>query len=136
MKDALSAAGLLWLRVLMGVGIALHGYGKIFGGGMDGYAQMVGKLGFPAPTLFAWLSALAEFAGGILVALGLGTRVAAAFVFVNMTVAAFHAHSGDPLKVKELALAYWTIAGAIVLLGGGRLSLDCLFCKRCEREKK
>ena len=32
----------------------------------------------------------------------------------------------DPLKRKELALAYWTISGAIMFLGSGRFSLDYL----------
>jgi len=32
--------------------------------------------------------------------------------------------------VKELALAYWTMAGSLVWLGGGALSMDSLLKKR------
>ena len=118
--------GLLWLRILMGAGIASHGYGKIFGGHLARFTEGVAALGFPMPELFAWAAALSEFAGGLLIILGLGTRVAASFVFFTMSVAAFLQHAHDPLNVKELALAYWTIAGALILMGGGKWSLDAL----------
>lgn len=118
----LQSLGLLWLRVLMGTGIAYHGYGKVFGGHMDQFREGVISLGMPAEM--AWVAALSEFLGGICVALGLGTRIAAFFVFSTMSVAAFLAHAHDPLAKKELALAYWTISGALIFLGAGDFSLD------------
>ena len=127
--DTLPSLGLLWLRALMGAGIAHHGYGKIFGGHLDQFASGVAKMGFPHPMLFAWAAALSEFAGGILAVLGLGTRWAAAMIFMTMGVAVFLHHAADPLKVKELALAYWTMSGALILLGGGAFSLDARFRK-------
>ncbi len=122
--------GLLWLRVLMGAGIAYHGYGKVFGGHIDGLVQGVAKMGFPYPEVFAWAAALSEFLGGILVALGLWTRPAALSIFLTMTVAAFLVHRADPFKVKELALAYWTMSGALIFLGGGDFSLGRFFKKK------
>ncbi|MBI4341234.1 MAG: DoxX family protein, partial [Candidatus Omnitrophica bacterium] len=113
-----AALGLLWLRILMGAGIAYHGYGKIFGGYLEKFAEGIAEMGFPLPMVFAWAAALSEFLGGLCVALGFQTRIAAAFVFATMTVAAFIRHAADPLNVKELALAYWTIAGALILTGG------------------
>ena len=124
------AFGILWLRVLMGLGISLfHGYGKVFGGRMEQFTEGVAKMGFPMPDVFAWAGALSEFLGGILIALGLGTRIAAFFVFSTMAVAAFIRHASDTFDVKELALLYGTIAMAIVLIGPGRFSLDYLICK-------
>ena len=116
--------GLLWLRILMGLGIAYHGYGKVFGGHVQGLAAGVAQMGLPFPEAFAWAAALSEFAGGLFIAAGLGTRIAAFFVFCTMSVAAFMAHAADPFKVKELALAYWTMAGALMMTGGGKFSLD------------
>lgn len=123
-RDVLSAAGLLLLRVVAGFGLATHGYQKLFGGRMDGFASGVADLGFPLPVLFAWGAALSEFLGGILTAIGLKARYAAAFAFVTMFVAAFIRHAADPFKVKELALVYMAVFGAIVLIGAGKFSLD------------
>src|SRR5205823_199594 len=106
MKDGLPALGLLVLRVAFGLGIARHGYGKVFEGGATGMADGVAKLGLPMPLVMAWAAGLSEFAGGLLLTLGLATRAAAFFVAVTMAVAAFLHHARDPLSVKELALAY------------------------------
>ena len=133
LKEHLSDFGLLWLRVLVGVGIAHHGYGKVFGGNIDGFAEGVASMGFPAPEFFAWAASLSEFLGGICIALGLFTRPAALFVFATMAVAAFIKHGADPFKKKELALAYWTISGALMFLGSGKFSLDYLICKAKDR---
>lgn len=123
-KNLYMNAGLLWLRIFMGAGVAMHGYGKIFGGRIEMFTQGVADMGFPFPGVFAWAAALSEFVGGILIGMGLATRWAAFFVFATMSVAAFIRHSADPFSTKELALAYWTMAGALLLTGGGRLSLD------------
>jgi putative oxidoreductase len=83
------------------------------------------NMGFVAPTFFAWCAALAEFAGGLCFALGLGTRYAAAAVAFTMFVAIYsHLMNGDPLGRIELPLTYLAVAVAGVLIGGGALSLD------------
>ena len=123
-KETLLSFGLLVLRVFAGFGLATHGYAKLFGGRMSEFAAGVGAMGFPLPVFFAWSAALSEFLGGILVAIGLKTRYAAAFAAVTMAVAAFVRHASDPFKVKELALIYWAAFSAIILTGGGRYSLD------------
>lgn len=123
-KEKASGMGLLFLRVTMGSGIAYHGYQKIFGGFIGKLAEGVKGMGFPYPEAFAWAAALSEFLGGILIALGVGTRAAAFFVFSTMAVAAFLAHAADPFNKKELALAYWAISGALMLTGAGPYSLD------------
>ena len=141
----LNDLALLLLR-LSGLGMALaHGYGKVVAlaaGEGGGFIAGVESLGFPLPGLFAWAAALAEFLGGLCVALGLGTRVAAASAGFAMFVAAFVRHHalqhllvavgamqaseetvrswGNP----ELALLYLLAFGTLVLTGGGRLSLD------------
>ncbi len=129
-NQILTSMGILWLRLLAGAGIAYHGYGKVFGGHIQMLTEGVAKMGFPAPEFFAWAAALSELAGGIALVIGLGTRFAAFFVFATMTVAAFVAHGSDPLKAKELALAYWCVSGALMALGGGLFSLDFLLGKK------
>jgi putative oxidoreductase len=128
--------GLFILRVGVGLLIGLgHGMSKIWSNGhlgvYDQFIAGVGKMGFPAPTLFAWFSALAEFLGGILLALGLLTRPAAAFLAFNMCVAAFIAHKDAPIvansgAAKESALLYLLPALAFMMIGAGRVSVDHL----------
>jgi len=129
-KDRASSAGLLVLRVFMGLAMAQHGYQKIFGGIMPQMAEGVTKMGLPAPHLLAWLAALSEFAGALLIVLGLGTRVAAFFVFFTMGVAFFIAHAQDPFQVKELVYLYGVVSFSLILTGAGRYSLDALWCRK------
>lgn len=116
------------LRVFAGLAMAFaHGWMKVpppemFVGG-------VAALGFPAPALFAWMAALAEFAGGLLLAAGFLTRPAALSVAVTMAVAAFGAHAADPFARKEMALLYLFVALIFVFRGAGRLSVDRLIAR-------
>jgi putative oxidoreductase len=142
------------LLVLRSTGLLLalgHGWGKVVSlstGGGDRFIQGVAGMGFPLPVLFAWAAALAELVGGLCVALGLGTRVAAGFAAFTMAVAAFVRHkaharllvwaglasaSDETLKAwgnPELALVYLAIFASIALAGGGRLALDSLLGRK------
>lgn len=147
--------GLLVLR-LTGLGLAaVHGWPKLVAlqAGTSKFPEAVAALGFPAPTVFAWLAALAEVVGGLGVALGLGTRIAASVAALTMVVAAFlrhHAH--DVLLARlglihsteeqrqawgspELALVYLAAMIAVALLGPGRLSLDAMMIGTRGRRK-
>jgi hypothetical protein len=78
----------------------------------------------PAPTLLGWFAILSEFAGGLLLALGLFTRAAGLAVAGTLFIAAFKVHAADPFAKKELALAYAVVGLAFALSGGGRYALD------------
>ncbi|MBI2981380.1 MAG: DoxX family protein [Deltaproteobacteria bacterium] len=134
-KSRLQNLGLLVLRVLIGYGIAQHGWEKMMGD-MPGFAQGVvaGKMGLPYPLFFAWADALAEGVGGILLALGLLTRVAAFFILCAMGTAFFVFHAADPWNAKELAFLYGSAALSLIMTGGGCYSLDALLfcCKKKE----
>jgi putative oxidoreductase len=118
-------AGLLILRVFAGLALALaHGMGKI--PPQDGFVGMLGGLGIPAPHLAAWLSGIAEFGGGILLALGLLTRPAALLIVINLAVALVFAHAGDTFAERELPLLFFFIALAYLFKGAGRFSIDAM----------
>jgi putative oxidoreductase len=129
--------GLAILRIGIGLMMALgHGYGKVFHDGALGPPQMlvdgVTAMGFPAPYAFAWCAALAEFAGALLLAVGLFTRPAALALTFNMGVAAFVVHRADPLFMtgqgasKEPALLFLLPFVFLLFAGAGRFSLDRL----------
>lgn len=115
--------GLLFLR-LAGVGLATHGYAKVFGGGIDDVISATKDMGFPLPAIFGWAAAVSELLGGALVAVGLFTRPAAVFAAITMFVAAFLRHASDSFKERELALAYLVILLALACMGPGKWSVD------------
>jgi len=121
--------GIFIIRVAFGLTLMLaHGLGKIPPSEL--FVEGVGRLGFPAPEFFAWCSALTEFLGGVLLAVGLLTRLASLFIVINMAVAYFVVHGGDPFQKKEMAMLYEVIALGFLFFGGGRLSLDGVISKR------
>ena len=130
-KPTLADAGFLIIRI-SGAFLAVHGWGKVTAG-LDsstwGFVDSVRGLGFPAPLLFAWMAALAEFVGGIAVAAGIYTRVAALAAAGTMFVAAFMAHGSDPFAKKEMALLYLAIMLGLTFTGGGRLTIDSFWRK-------
>lgn len=111
------------LRVFAGLAMAFsHGLGKL-----PPSEQLIGGvsgLGFPMPEVFAWAAALSEFAGGLMLATGLLTRVGAFFMAFTMAVAAFGVHSADPFGKAEMAFLYFAIAGVFFVRGSGRFSFD------------
>lgn len=115
--------GLLILRVFGGLALALaHGWGKV--PPKPRFVGMLGGMGLPAPEFFAWLVMLAEFGGGLLIALGLLTRPAALLVIGNFTVVVLLAHAGDPFGERELPLFFLVIALTLLFTGAGRYSVD------------
>lgn len=113
---------LLPLRVGFGLSLALvHGWPKA--SDISGFTAKIAS-GVPLPQILGPAAALTEFVGGLLLVVGLFTRPAAGFVFINMMVAAFHIHRSDPYAVKELALAYSAVMAALMIAGPGKFSLD------------
>jgi putative oxidoreductase len=118
-------AGLAILRVAAGLLLAsLHGLNKI--PPQEGFIGWIGGMGFPAPVLFAWLAGLAEFVGGLLLAVGLLTRPVAAVYIIHFLVVVFIAHAGDSLGDRELATLFGMIALQFLLTGPGRYSVDAM----------
>ncbi|MEX0798049.1 MAG: DoxX family protein [Bacteriovoracaceae bacterium] len=121
--------GLLIFRVYVGLTIAFaHGIGKI--PPQEQFVGMVEGMGFPMAYSFAWLAGLAEFAGGIAVALGLLTRFGALGLIVNFAVASLIFHSADPFQVKELAFTFLFCSILLCFTGAGKFSVDALINKK------
>jgi putative oxidoreductase len=130
-KIPLSAdLGLLVLRVMIGLVMALHGAQKLFGAfdgpGISGATQFFDSLGIPMPGVSAWLAALTEFVGGLLLIFGPYARLAAIPLTFTMFVAAITAH-GDAFFLKKGGMEYTLTLAAgcicIALAGPGRFAL-------------
>jgi putative oxidoreductase len=104
---------------------------------VSGFAQDLPSYGVPA--FLGYAAAYSELFGGILLILGLLTRIDAFLLACTMFVATFVVQLPDALRdpenaaankffasmrVIELPLGLFGAALALVLLGGGRWSLD------------
>ncbi len=115
--------GLFLIRLFTGISIAFaHGIGKV--PPSEGFIDGISEMGFPIPNFFAWMSAIAEFFGGIFLTIGLATRPFALLIGINMGVAAFLAHAEDPFSGKEKALLFCMIALFLFITGAGKYSID------------
>jgi putative oxidoreductase len=129
----------LILRVAIGLIFIPHGYSKVFGSG--GVASFAGDLpGYHIPAFLGYIAAYAEFFGAILLIAGLLTRLDAFLLGCTMAVAVVVVQLPDALngaqpdanrffeamKGIEMPLSLFAGCAALVLIGGGRFSLDAL----------
>lgn len=124
-----ASAGLALLRIFIGIALAFgHGIGKM--PPSPGFVEGVGKLGFPAPGMFAWAAGLSEFVGGLCLALGLFTRVSSFFIFCTMFTAAFVRHINDGFAGQEKALLFMFSALLFLFAGSGNWGVDAFVRER------
>jgi putative oxidoreductase len=123
--------GRLILRLVLGLIFAVHGAQKVFVFGLDGTAGFMAKVGIPLPTVAATVVMAVELLGGLALILGLGTRVAAALIAIDMVVAILLVGlKRSFLGGYEFELMLLAAAASLALLGSGSLSLDRLFWPR------
>jgi putative oxidoreductase len=123
---------LLVLRLVVGVLFMGHGAQKLFGwfggGGIDGTASFFEQAGLRPGRLHAYAGGLGEFGGGLLLALGLLSPLAAAVLIGVMTAAILSVHLKNGIWATkqgyEYNLVLIAVAFAVAGLGAGKWSLD------------
>jgi len=125
------SAGLLIIRLVVGLGLAAHGAQKLFGwfggGGIDGTAGAMEHMGFRPGRANAFAAGLGEFAGGLLFAAGLFTPLAAAIIVGVMVNAGLVHFANGYFATKggyEYTLTIGAAAAAVALTTAGNWSLD------------
>src|SRR5919202_6521645 len=116
----------LVVRVLVGVVMPAHGWQKLQGGPAN-FGQALAGLGVPLPTLMAYVVTFVELVGGILLIVGLLSKLAALLLTIDLVVAILLVKvnigllSGSNGTGAELELAL--IGGFLVILlaGPGKL---------------
>jgi len=113
------------LRIVSGLMFAMHGAQKLFG--WPSGPAMTGN-----PMMLT--AAIIEFVGGLMIGLGLGTRIAAFIASGEMAVAYFMVHAKDSfyplINHGELAVVYCFLFLYFASMGSGTLSLKSLVRKK------
>ncbi len=133
MSEKTQQYSLLLLRIALGVIFIAHGSQKLlgwFGGyGFDATIQFF-QQALGIPPAFAVMAILAEFFGGIMVLLGVFTRLGASAIAISMAVALFKVHisqgffiAGDKVGF-EYVFALLLMALYLAVNGAGKPSLD------------
>jgi putative oxidoreductase len=77
----------LLVRVIVGIIMTAHGWQKLSQMGPAGFGQVLGQIGIPLPGLMGFVVTFVELVGGILLIVGLLSRLGALLLTINLTVA-------------------------------------------------
>jgi putative oxidoreductase len=115
---------------MTGLLFAVHGYQK-FAGGLGGVAAFFAKVAIPLPGLMAPLIAALELVGGILLFLGVATRVVACLFAVEMLVTTLWVKMpGQGWNASDLDRMLLVACVLLILAGPGAAALDRLWWER------
>jgi putative oxidoreductase len=125
--EALAPLSHALIRFALGVFLIPHGYAKLFQDDAVSASRNFVNFGWSHPLGWAYLIGALEFFGGIMLAIGLFTRLVAAAFAIEMAVISF----GVLWPVwswgkhgMEYALLMGIVSLAIMFRGGGRYSVD------------
>jgi putative oxidoreductase len=129
------SAGLLILRVVVGLTLAGHGAQKVFGWfggtGMTGWIGAMNRMRIRPAVPWAWASALAELLGGLAVAIGFLSPLGSFAIAGSMLVAVALVHWPKGFWVTkggyEFNLLILAVVAALALIGPGAYSVDQVF---------
>ncbi len=134
--DSLSVYMLPMLRVVLGAILIPHGCQKLFGwfGGMgfERFSGLFDQLGYKPGALWVAVVALTELVGGIMLILGLFTRVAAAGVVIFMINAVWFTSAKGFFWTaggSEFSILILAVALVFLVRGGGEYSIDSKMIK-------
>lgn len=125
-----------WAETLLRVGLGFvlipHGMQKLFGSfggmGLNGFAALFDKLGYSPGMFWTWVVGCTEFVGGILLVLGLFTRISAAAQVIFMLNAIWFTSRTAGFFWTKGGMEYPLLIGVVALYflcrGGGPYSLD------------
>jgi putative oxidoreductase len=118
--------GALVMRLVLGSIMVAHGYTKVIpAGSLYTFAHTVTRMHLP--VWLGYVAAFTEFFGGMLLLVGLLTRIAAFMTAIDMAVAIIkvHIHAGIMGQNSfAFPLSLFAIAWMLVFTGCGWLGLD------------
>lgn len=117
-----SDLALLLLRIGVGVIFIYHGWGKLTG--IEGVQGFFGNIGIPLPGIMAWVVAIVEFFGGLMVLFGAYAKIPYLLLAFIMLVAIFTVKIGQGFEAARIDIMLLLTNLALFLLGSGQYSVD------------
>lgn len=118
---------LLLLRIGVGVIFIVAGWGKLTG--IEGTQGFFGNLGIPLPGLMAWVVAIIEFFGGLMVLFGAYIRIPTLLMAIIMIVALLTTKLGGEFSAARVDLLLLLMSSSLFILGSGKYSIDAMLNK-------
>ncbi|MBO6585281.1 MAG: DoxX family protein [Gracilimonas sp.] len=114
----------LLLRIGVGVIFIIAGWSKL--SGIEGVQGFFGNIGIPLPGVMAWVVALVEFVGGIMVLVGYKVEIPGILLAFTMLVAILTVKMGgdNGFSGMRLELMLLLTSLALSMMGTGKYSLD------------
>ena len=130
--------GPLGLRIALGLVMMGHGSQKLFGafggGGLSETAGFFDQIGIVPGMFWATVVAVVETFGGLLVFVGLLTRVSSVLIAITMFVAMVWVHLPNGFFLAnrgiEFTLVLVSMGVALAVMGPGALAADAMIKKR------
>jgi putative oxidoreductase len=126
--DKFSNAGLLFIRVGLGIMFIFHGFPKLLSGTAEWttLGQTMKYFGITfLPTVWGLLAVATELLGGLLLMLGLAFRTICILMTFNLIVAAlYHFGAGEGLSGASHAVEDAIMFTGLIFVGPGNYSID------------
>ena len=122
--------GLVALRIITGLLMAYHGLEVFKPEVIKGYAEWEVIKKLPFPLLMAYIGKGLELVTGICLAIGLFTRIAALFMFINMIFICFKIGNGKFYYDDQHPFIFALLALVFFFTGPIKFGLDNLRLKR------
>lgn len=128
--------GPLAVRVVIGLVFVMSGWGKLHH--LDDVTEFFTTLSIPMPHANAVFVSSVELVGGLLLIVGLGTRIAALLLIGVMTVATLTAVLPDADKqvLSSIEISYLLSFVWLVVSGPGPVSIDHLIARRAHLDSQ
>jgi putative oxidoreductase len=132
-STAQTSAGLLVIRLVLGITFIAHGAQKVFTFGMSGVGEGFVQMGIPFGGMLGPVVSLVELVGGVAIVLGVLTRLAGLGIAAVMLGAIMFAHLSAGFFAPngyEFPLVLMAAAAALAVMGAGAYSVDALLERR------
>jgi putative oxidoreductase len=123
-------SGIAMIRIIVGVFMIYHGWEVFDANKMNEYSKWLTDIKFPSPGFLAYLGKSIELISGILITVGLFTRLAIIPLAITMAIICFGIGKGRVFMEDQHPFLFILLAFVFFFTGPGKWSLDYLLFER------